>query len=97
MSTLEQRLARGDRAREVLENEEFNLAFEAIQQEIIEQWKSAPARDADGREKLWTMLKLSDKLKAALTSTLETGKLAQAELQHKQSMLDRAKSWIGSD
>jgi predicted ArsR family transcriptional regulator len=97
MSTLEQRLARGDRAREVLENEEFNSAFEAIQQEIIEQWKSAPARDADGREKLWTMLKLSDKLKAALTSTLETGKLAKAELQHKQSIGDRARSWIGSD
>jgi hypothetical protein len=97
MSTLEQRLARGDRAREILENEEFNSAFEAIQQEIIEQWKSAPARDAEGREKLYLMLKMGEKFKLALQSTMETGKLAQAELQHKQSLVDRARSWIGSD
>jgi hypothetical protein len=97
MSTLEQRLSQGNLAREVLENEVFNSAFDAIEQEIIEQWKSAPVRDEEGREKLYLMLKMGQKFKLALQSTMETGKLAQAELQHKQSMLDRAKSWIGSD
>lgn len=94
MSTIETRLYDGDRAREVLENEQFNLAFDAIQAEIVEQWKQAPARDHTGREALWTMLKLSERLKLALTSTLETGKLAKAELERKQTLAERAKSLV---
>jgi hypothetical protein len=92
--SIEQKIYDGDRAQEVLENEQFNLAFEAIQLEIIEQWKNAPARDAEGREKLWTMLKLADKFKLALQSTLDTGKLAKMELQHQQTLAQRAKEWL---
>ncbi len=85
-TTLEQRLFLGDRAREVLENEAFIAAFEATEKEVIEQWTSSPARDAEGREKLWQYLMLLRKVKANLQSTLETGKLAQLELQHQQKM-----------
>ncbi len=94
--TLEQRLYDGTRAREVLENEQFIQAFESIEKEIIEQWKTAPARDAEGRERLWTYLSLLSKLKACLTQTLETGKLAQKELEHQQKLMDRLKAGWGS-
>ena len=94
MSTIEQRIYNADRANKVLDNEQFNLAFDAIEQEIIEQWKNAPARDEDGREKLWLMLKLAGKFKLALQTTLDTGKLAKAELVHKQSIASRAKDWL---
>lgn len=87
--TLEERLYNGDRAREVLENEAFSGAFEAIEQEIISQWKTAPARDAAGRESLWTYLHLLQKLRAQLQQTLETGKLAKLELQHQRSIQQR--------
>jgi len=94
-TTLDQRLYVGDRAKEVLENEAFVAAFEASEQEVIEQWTNSPARDAEGREKLWQYLMLLRKVKANLQSTLETGKLAKLELQHQQGLIDRAKNWIG--
>lgn len=93
--TLEQRLFDGSRAKEVLENEAFTAAFEAIEKEIIEQWMSSPARDVEGREKLWSYLSLLKKVKAQLVSTLESGRLAEIDLQHKQSLWDRARSGIG--
>lgn len=94
---IEQRLYNGDRAREVLENEAFAAAMADIKQEVIEQWQNSPARDQEGREKLWQLLKLADKLEATLRTSLETGKLAKLDLQHKQSLLDRAKSAVGLD
>jgi hypothetical protein len=89
---LNQRLYNGDRAREVLENEAFTDAFSAIETEILSQWKSSPARDQAGREKLWLMLSLLNKVKTVITTTLETGKLAKIELEHKRTLAERAKS-----
>lgn len=91
MTTLEERLYQGNRAREILENEAFISAYEVIEKDVIEQWTSSPARDAEGRERLWTYLQMLRKLKAQITQTLETGQLAQLELQHKQTLIDRAK------
>ena len=53
--SLEQNLHRGSRAKEVLENEVFIEAFEAIEQELTESWKKSPARDQSGRESLWQL------------------------------------------
>lgn len=94
---IEQRIYNGDRAREVLENEAFAAAFNDIKTEITAQWKQSPARDHEGREKLWQLLKLADKLEATLRTSLETGQLAKLDLQHKQSLADRAKALIGLD
>lgn len=93
---LEERLHAGSRAKEVLENEAFIEAFDAIEKEVIEQWTNSPARDAVGRESLWTYLHLLRKVKTHLTTTLETGKLAQIELQHKQTLADRARGIFSS-
>jgi len=92
MTTLEQRLYNGDRAKEVLENEAFTQAFIDIETDIIDQWKQAPARDAEGRERLWTYLMLLQKVQKQLTQTLETGKLAQLELKHQQTLRERMKA-----
>lgn len=90
--TLEQRLHDGSRAKEVLENEQFQASFEAIEKELIEAWKSSPARDNEGREKCWAYLMVLGKVKAHLTSTLESGKLAELEVRHKQGVADRIRS-----
>ena len=92
---IEQRIYSGDRAKEVLENEAFITAYEAIKQDIFDKWTSSPARDAEGRERLWSYLMLLQKLRAQLQTTLETGKLAQLDLKHRQGMLDRLKAWAG--
>lgn len=95
MATLEQRIYDGDQARLVLENPAFAAAFADIKQEYQQAWMNSPARDSDGREKLYLMLKLTEKLESALTAAMEDGKLAKADLIHKQSVFDRAKSAIG--
>lgn len=91
MATLEERIYDGNRAKECLENEAFNWAFDAIEQELTTAWRTSPARDEAGREKIYLTLQLLTKLKATLTSSLETGKLAEVERIHQQTMADRAK------
>jgi hypothetical protein len=41
------------------------------------------------------MQSLLSKLETMLQSTLDTGKLARLDLEHKQSLADRAKSALG--
>ena len=93
--TLESRLYDGNRAKEILESDVFIGAFDAIESEVIEQWKNSPARDEAGRQSLWQYLKLLEKLKAHLITTMETGKLAALDLQHKQTMRERVKAAWG--
>jgi hypothetical protein len=94
--TDEQRLAKGNRAREVLENEEFQAAFEAIEEELTNAWKTSPQRDEEGRQKLFECLTMLHKVRQVLTSTMETGKLALLELQHKNpTMREQARDFLG--
>jgi hypothetical protein len=94
--TPEQRIYHGDRAREVLENEAFKQVFADYKTELTEQWMKSPARDEEGREKLWLAVSMLGKIEKMLRESLETGKLAKLELDHKKSMADRAKDWIGA-
>jgi len=91
MPTLEERVYEGNRARECLENEAFIWAFEGYEKELTEAWRTSPARDVEGREKIFLTLHLLNKLKDKITQSLETGKLADLEIQHKRSLMDRAK------
>ena len=94
MMEIEQRIYNGNRAKEVLENEAFQWALYEIKQEIKNAWEQSPARDSEGREKLWKMLSLANKLELLIKSMLETGKLAQLDLEHKRTLLERAKNAI---
>jgi hypothetical protein len=92
---LEQRLYNGDQARLVLENEVFQQVFADYKAEITEQWTKSPARDMEGREKLWLMLSMLNKLEAMLKTTLDTGKLAQLDLEHQRTLAQRLKASVG--
>ena len=76
-----------NRAKEVVENEAYIEAFAAIKQEIQDQWESAPARDTEGRERLWLMQSLLKKLKTTLEATISGGKLAAANLEYREKTL----------
>lgn len=93
--TLESRIYEGQRAKEILDNEVFQQVFIDCKNEITDQWKNSPARDEQGREKLWLMLSLANKLESMIKTSLETGRLSMLELEHRQSVADRAKQWIG--
>lgn len=94
MTTIEERLYEGARAREILDNEQFHLAFDGIEKEVMEQWTNSPARDQEGRERLWTYLQILRKVKSNLMTALETGKLAELDLMHKRTLAERAKDAI---
>lgn len=95
--TPEQRTYNGDRAREVLDNEVYQQVFADLATEITEQWKKSPARDEAGRHELWLMQSLLSKLQAMLQTTLDTGKLARLELQHKQTLAEKARRLVGME
>jgi len=95
MATLDERIYDADQAYLVLQNTAFQQAMDDVKSEIIESWKSAPARDQEGREKLWQLLKLAEKLEANLKTRLETGKLARLEVEHNRTLMERARDAIG--
>ena len=93
--TLEQRLYLSSRAKEVTENEAYIDAFESIKTEIETQWQSSPARDTDGRERLWLMHSLLQKLQLTLQSTMDSGKLAQVEIDFREkTRLQKLNEWL---
>jgi hypothetical protein len=94
--SLEVRLYEGDQAKLVLENEMYQWAFEEIETELTERWKTAPIADQAGRERAFLLLTALRMVQASLTRTLETGKLAQAELNHKRSIAERARDAMRS-
>jgi hypothetical protein len=73
------------------ENELLNEALDAIDKEVMEQWINCPARDKEGKEALWQLIKTSRKFKAILTGYIESGKLATDRLKYheKPSVLSR--------
>jgi vacuolar-type H+-ATPase subunit B/Vma2 len=95
MATIEQRIYNGDQARLVLENEAFAAAFADMKAEFSTAMFATQARDVEGREKLYMMVKLADKLEAILRASLDDGKLAKHELRHERSLAERAKEAIG--
>lgn len=94
--TIEKRIYDGNRAREVLENEVFQQVFADIEQELTETWTNSPARDEAGREKVYQYLMSLRKVKAWMTSAMETGKLAELDLNHKRTLAERAKDGMSS-
>lgn len=91
--TIEQRIYNGEQARAVLENEAFQAAFADIKQEYTQAWMNSPARDAEGRETLYLMLRSADKLQATLTGMLEDGKMARIQQQHEENLLSKQRSY----
>jgi hypothetical protein len=95
----EQRLYRGTRAREVIENEEFQEAFQRIEQDLIEAWRLSPSKpnpeSVADRERIHLCLTVLGKVKACLEQTMETGLLAKKELEFKKSLSEKAKAWVG--
>lgn len=83
--TPEEESIRADRAKEILENPLVVEAFETIEREITQALMDSPARDTEGREKLYLMNQLLKRVKKHFESTVNTGYLA------KRTIADRLK------
>jgi len=71
---------RGVNARLVIDNEAYQEAMKLLQQQIVDEWGRCPVRDVEGQKLLLQLHKLSKKFEALLNGMVETGRLAQMEL-----------------
>lgn len=72
---------RGIEARILLENPLLQDALKAIETEVVEQWVACPARDTEGKEALWQLMKTAQKFKGILTGYVQTGQLASENMR----------------
>lgn len=88
----EQQHTRGIQAQQLLDNELLQDALKAIEEEVIAQWESCPARDHEGKEQLWQLFKTSKKFRSLLLGYVESGKLATIKIEEeKKGLLTRMK------
>lgn len=71
---------RGEDAARVLESPAFQAAMALLKSEIVSEWSKCPVRDAEGQKLLLQLHKLANKFEGLLTGMVETGKLAQLNL-----------------
>ena len=79
---------RGRQAQDLLEHPLLQEALQTLRSEFKEAWANSPARDSEGREKLWQLHALVGKFESHLTQVLQTGQLARLQLEE-QSRLER--------
>lgn len=87
---------RGRQAAELLEHPLMKEAFSTIRQEFTQAWQNSPTRDQEGREKLWQLLKLTDRLESFLTETVTTGKMATMQIEEARTIAQRVKDGLNS-
>ena len=73
--TPEQEKQRTELAKSILDNPVFQDAIKQIKQELYGEFTNSPARDSEGREKIYLMGKMFDLLLVNIKSVMETGKL----------------------
>jgi hypothetical protein len=77
MDTSELEIARSKRAAALLEQDGvFREAWRELDARIAEAWRVSPARDTEGRERLYMMGKAMRDLEAVLTGYVNDGAMA---------------------
>jgi hypothetical protein len=84
--SLQTELRRGEQARQLQQNELYNEAFDTVRQAIIDKWIQCPVRDREGQHELKLMLKLLGEVTGFVDQVLQTGKMAEIQLQNERQM-----------
>src|SRR6266702_4044963 len=69
---------RGLRAAQLLENEAFKNATDALAEQLMDRWRVST--DSTERERIWLSVNLLDQIKGKLAIVANNGKLARREL-----------------
>lgn len=84
--TIEQRMARGDRARALLEDPTLGEAFNVLRQGYQDKWVGS--RDPAEREDLWQRVQVIDDVHRALRAFVNAGQVARHERELEQESED---------
>ena len=87
MDKLESAVVRGEEAERLVNSPLFIQAFEDTRKGIQEAWAKTNTKDKDTQQELHLMVKLIDRLQACLTEHIETGKIAQREIEGRRKRL----------
>jgi len=71
---------RGEEARMLLEHPLFQAAFEAVEQQMVDAWKSSYGEESAIRERAYLMQRLNVNLKQFFVTHISNGKAAAREL-----------------
>lgn len=93
-SQLRSEASRGQRAAELMQDPLMAEAFALLDERFNQQWADSPARDTEGRERIWLMKKLLKNVGDHLAEIAMTGKLAALELEQNKSRAQKAKEWL---
>jgi hypothetical protein len=77
---LQASISRAARAEALIKNELLQEAFKKLEDDYVAAWKTWPAADASGRERLWQAVNVLGKVKDHLARVAADGKLAQRQL-----------------
>ena len=72
--------ARAERAEALLRNELLNEAFDYLDEQFTAAWKNSDVKDTDNRERVYFLSQSLAALKGYFQSVIESGKLAEAQL-----------------
>ena len=84
MDDLDINLARGDRARLLLEDELLNELIQKIEDDCYREIRSSKLMEGPIREQAYLLLTTIDILRAKLRSVMDTGKMAEVALARRR-------------
>tara|TARA_R100001594_G_scaffold139023_1_gene183104 strand:+ start:117 stop:374 length:258 start_codon:yes stop_codon:yes gene_type:complete len=79
VSKIQEEIARGNKAAEVLRNPAFEEAFEVLHNHYLETWQNTHPDEAETREKIFIAINVLKDIRANIESVMTTGKLAGEE------------------
>ena len=77
---LQESISRGARAEALLHNDLLREAFAKLEADYIDAWRTSPARDVDGRERLWQAINIVGLVRGHIVTIVNDGKLSQRQL-----------------
>jgi hypothetical protein len=85
-------LERANNAKSLLNNQEFQRAFDGVRQALLERFEECPIRDKEAQHEIKLMLKLLVDVKANLQSVVDSGKV----VIHRQSLVEKGRKVINA-
>ena len=74
---------REERAKNLLQNELFNEAFDVLRKDLMSRWEASGSTELEARESIWLAMRLLDRIHGHLNSIVETGHMNKVlEEQH---------------
>ena len=68
---------REEHARRILNDKLFVEAFETLEKNLLDSWKSSGGSELEAREQIWLSLRLLERIRLHITSIVETGDMAK--------------------